>query len=78
MDLNDVVSITLYRTGADGLNEQNRQFQEQYPLAAEYFPATYKEGDIYTAPLWKIFWELAPHIRPDQDLPFHNLVKAEL
>lgn len=82
MELNETVSITLTKSGADILNSENLEKRkkniEKYTLCYKelierIYPINYHEGQEIQETLWVIFNWFGIHSYIGNDIPFTNL-----
>lgn len=87
MELNETVSITLTKSGADILNAENQRRRkeslEKYTLCYKelierIYPINHYEGEEIQESLWVIFSWFGIHSYIGNDIPFTNLHTVQL
>lgn len=73
MDLNDTVTVTLTKRGAEILNRKARKLNLAFRIILNKHD--YKEGDDYTGSLWMMFEEFGGYCSAGSEAVFTNLRK---
>jgi len=71
MNLNDTVTVTLTKRGAEILNKDARRLNLVFRKILNKHD--YKEGDDYTRSLWMMFEEFGKHCSAGGEAVFTNL-----
>ena len=79
MNLNDFAAVVLTESGADILNERNKENTRLFPMYNIEWKTDYKEGDIHADILWSLLDTFAEyyHSEADAPYPFTDLKKIE-
>lgn len=74
MDLNDTVTVTLTRRGAEILNKEARRLNSIFKININR--DDFKEGDNYKGSLWMMFEKFGGYCSAGSEAVFTNLRKA--
>lgn len=74
MDLNDTVTVTLTKRGAEILNGQARILNSR--ILSHHFDDSHFEGEIYKTQLWSIIDHFGGYCSIGSEIVFTNLRKA--
>lgn len=72
IDLNDTVTVTLTKRGAEIQNQQAKSLNAKFNMS---FKDDYKEGDEYKGSLWMMFEEFGGYCSAGSEAVFTNLRK---
>lgn len=70
MELNDTVTVTLTKRGAEILNEQAKSLNARYNMG---FKDNYMAGDDYQSSLWSLFDDFGEACSAGSEFVFTNL-----